>query len=118
MHPCCAALLGSQLSRPAAALLDEAACLLAANDTAALLTRRSACANFNATLSATDGVALMCPAACRRKLQQVCSMAYPKEEGLTSARWSAAFTATWGHESPVEWLRQLSNDVRAGRCVV
>lgn len=83
MHPCCAALLSSQLSRPAAALLDEAACLLAANDTAALLTRRSACASFNATLSATDGIALMCPAACRRKLQQVCSMAYPKEEDLT-----------------------------------
>jgi hypothetical protein len=70
---CCAALLGSKLSRPAAALLDEAACLLAANDTAALLTPRSACASFNATISATDGVALACPAAC----QQVCSTADP-----------------------------------------
>ena len=69
---CCAALLGSKLSRPAAALLEEAACLLAANDTAALLTERSACANFNATVSATDGVVLTCPPACRRKLQQVC----------------------------------------------
>jgi hypothetical protein len=71
VHLCCAALLGSKLSRPAAALLGEAACLLAANDTAALLSPRSACASFNATIDATAGVALSCPAACRRKIQQV-----------------------------------------------
>lgn len=76
---CRAALLGSKLSRPAAALLDEAACLLAATDTAALLTPRSACASFNATVSGTDGIALTCPPACRRKLQQVCLTADPRQ---------------------------------------